>query len=236
MEELLVLSDVHGNLEALRAVVADAGEERFMRSRKLFLGDYVDFGPWPDECISYIRSLPAAMCIMGNHDRYVGDETDRLASEYFKREDLVLHTAWTRGRLSPQNFSWLRNLPERCETSLAGLRVTALHADTESIEKGFVPEHAAALDADVILCGHVHCAYEKLSCGKMIVNPGSVGESLDGDNRAAYAVLSVRDGRLHTEIRRVDYSLDNVETEMIRKDMPLREEFISTMRAGSFRM
>ena len=236
MEELLLLSDVHANLEALKAVIADAGEERFMRSRKIFLGDYVDFGPWPDETVSFIRSIPNATCILGNHDRYVGDSTNRLATEYFKREDLALYILWTRSQLKPENLDWLRSLPERYETVFGGLRLTAMHADTESLEKGLMPAHAADVDCDVILCGHVHCPCKKMSCGRLIVNPGSVGESLDCDNRASYSVLTIRDGRLNEELRRVPYDIDAVEAEMIHKSMPLREEFINTMRCGSFQL
>ena len=236
MEQLILLSDIHGNLEALNEVIKDFGKDKFMRRNKIFLGDYVDFGPCPNECIDYIRAMPNSSYILGNHDTYINDDTNTLALEYFKRKDLAEHTIWTREQLSLENRMWLKSLPREYKTTFANYKLKALHADTQSIEKGFVPDHAKDVEEDIIVCGHIHCPYKKTIGNKTVINPGSIGESLDGDNRASYAYLTIKDEELVITHRRVSYDLDAVYRTMEEKNMPLREEFITTMKNGCFRI
>src|SRR5574344_665841 len=234
MKKVFVLSDIHANLEALKCVISAIGNKTFIESEKLFLGDYVDFGPWPNETISLLRSLPNAHFILGNHDLYVLDETNKHAAQYFKRADLVEHIDWTRAQLSPENKAWLSQQPQLMELTLGGKDAIAFHGEYNNPEKGLTTECIITMKQSCILCGHIHAPYVDHIQSKLIINPGSVGESLDGNNNASYAVIEDNGDSVKCTIERIPYNLEKVKQEMDAKEMPLREEFINTMRKGKF--
>ncbi len=235
MEKLLVLSDIHGNLEALKTVIGYIGRENFNSMQKLFLGDYVDFGPWPNEVVSFLRTVPNANFIMGNHDLYVIDETDSRAKTYFNREAMVEHTRWSRRQLSQENLQWLRELPHTFTATIGPRTLKAVHADLYSIEKPFNFDNAVAVKEDIILCGHIHCPYSHFTNGKIMVNPGSIGESLDGNNKSSFCIIERIESGTRVTNYRVPYNLDAVYRAMTDRRMVLRDEIINTMRKGTWK-
>jgi diadenosine tetraphosphatase ApaH/serine/threonine PP2A family protein phosphatase len=193
---LALLYDVHGNLLALEAVLADArgaGAHRYLLG-----GDYALFGPWPAETVARLRELENATWIRGNVDRWtaegVDDEKTLGAVEDCRRE------------LGPEVVAELGALPE--QVVLDGVRYC--HASPLSDMRGFPPD-AGLEDAELlagaserrVVFGHTHLAFARTGPGGVeLVNPGSVGQPWDGDHRAAYALVH-DEGRL--EPRRVAY-------------------------------
>jgi predicted phosphodiesterase len=194
-----VLYDVHGNLPALDAVVADAraaGAADFVLG-----GDYVFFGAFPRETVARLRELEAVW-IRGNTDRWLEDASDLPPSELNERSLAACREAL--GELAPE---------------LAALAPTTIvdealfcHASPRSDMKSFMPEGGekdAALLADdnpdVIVFGHTHIQFRRPSGRHTLVNPGSVGLPFDGDRRAAYALWR---GQGDFELRRVEYDSD----------------------------
>jgi diadenosine tetraphosphatase ApaH/serine/threonine PP2A family protein phosphatase len=195
---LALLYDVHGNLPALEAVLADAGEaaaERFVLG-----GDYALFGAWPTETVERLRGLDATW-IRGNVERWAADPDAEDVAE-------PMRPAVARGRelLDEPLVTELAALPE--QAVIDGVRYC--HASPVSDMRGFAPavdESDEALLADVaeprVVFGHTHIQFSRTSeQGVELVNPGSVGMPVDGDHRAAYAVVS-DDGAI--ELRRVSY-------------------------------
>src|SRR5215218_8725806 len=171
---IAVLYDVHGNLAALDAVLEDAraaGAQRWLLG-----GDYALFGGWPAESVARLRELQPAVWVRGNVDRWTGDATaDEL------------------GRLP-------------FEAEVAGARV--VHASPVSDLRSFGPgpgeddaELLEGVTAARLLFGHTHVQFRRTAGEVELVNPGSVGYPLDGDRRAAYALLDPEGGQL--ELRRV---------------------------------
>ena len=193
-----LLYDIHGNLPALEAVLADAeerGAERFVLG-----GDYALFGAWPAETVARLRELPAQW-IRGNVDR------------------------WTAAPEGPDVPDAVRGAIERCRELLDADVVTELgalpaelvldgtrycHASPLSDLRSFAaddPEEDEELLAGVserrIVFGHTHVQFSRRAeGGAELVNPGSVGIPCDGDHRAAYALVAP-DGAI--ELRRVAY-------------------------------
>jgi diadenosine tetraphosphatase ApaH/serine/threonine PP2A family protein phosphatase len=193
---LALIYDVHGNLPALEAVLADASEAG--ADRYLLGGDYALFGAWPAETVERLRELDATW-IRGNVDRWCADPSSAP-------EPVQAAIEPCRELLGAEKVNELAALPE--QTVVDGVRYC--HASPLSDMESFAPddpardgELLAGADEARVVFGHTHMQFERPSpAGPTLLNPGSVGMPLDGDRRAAYALLH-DDGR--SELRRVAY-------------------------------
>jgi len=191
---LALLYDVHGNLPALEAVLADASDfDEFLLG-----GDYAVAGAWPKETVERLRELPNATWIRGNADRWLIDRHDAPAPI----ADIGASCAEALGE---ELVEELFRLPE--STTIDG--TLYCHASPQNDMQSFLPE-PAELDAELLMgveaprvvFGHTHLPFVRTGpAGIELVNPGSVGLPWDGDHRAAYAVI---DGD-RVEHRRVEY-------------------------------
>jgi len=195
---LALLFDIHGNLPALDAVLDDARAQG--ADRWLLGGDYAVFGAWPAETVARLRELRDATWIRGNVDRWAagGAPADEPARSGVQSARDLIDTL---------TLDWLGELPPS-----ADLRdgTVAWHASPKNDLESFGAEPAdgdeALLDgspATRLVFGHFHLSFERPGPGGVqLVGPGSVGIPLDGDHRAAYALLH-DDGTI--ERRRVEY-------------------------------
>ncbi|HEY1277893.1 MAG TPA: metallophosphoesterase family protein [Thermoleophilaceae bacterium] len=195
---LALLYDVHGNLPALEAVLADA--QAAGAGRYLLGGDYAAFGAWPSETIARLRELDADW-IRGNVDRWTaGDDHDLL-------DPMRPAIARCRELLGDDLATELGALPE----TLTAEDVLYCHASPMSDMDSFMPEAREDKDAERLMgvgtrrvvFGHTHLAFKRTGpAGIELVNPGSVGIPLDGDHRPSYGLVR-EDGEV--ELRRVAY-------------------------------
>ena len=197
---LAVLYDVHGNLRALDAVLADA--EAAGATEYLLGGDYALFGPYPAETVERLRGLERATWIRGNGERWTASPGDAPDTELVQGA-----IATARELLGAQMVADLASLPERTTVG----HVLFVHGSPVSDVRSFMPEPAAedrellgeGTDADLLVFGHTHVQFRRFGPGGVeLGNPGSVGMPFDGDTRAAYALIG-DDGVL--EPRRVVY-------------------------------
>lgn len=188
-----LLYDVHGNLPALEAVLADCPAESLLLG-----GDYAVAGAWPLETLERLRALDAEW-IRGNTERWLVDESDAPAGVR-----PVLERA--REALGEHNIAWLVALPETtargntlyCHAS-PGSDMDGFSADSEHDDAALL----SSVEAERVVFGHTHLQFQRRSpMGIELVNPGSVGMPWDGDHRASYALVH-DDGRV--ELRRVEY-------------------------------
>jgi len=185
---IAVLYDIHGNLVALETVLAEA--EQVGATSYLLGGDYATFGPWPRETVERLDELPAVARIRGNVDRWLREEPEVPDSA---RPLVTTAVAVAQELLGPALVAELHGLPERAE--LDGILVC--HGSPLSDIESFAPEAQAdekrllAGEAQrTILFGHSHVQFRRAGPnGTSLVNPGSVGAPLDGDPRAAWAIL-----------------------------------------------
>ena len=191
--------DVHGNVRALDAVLADAAEHG--AHAYLVGGDVALFGPWPEAAVARLQELEDATWIRGNGERWTADPGSAP-------EPVRPATAAAREALGPALVDELGALPE---SAALGDDTRAWHGSPVSDVRSFTPQPGddeAELLAGVgerrLIFGHTHLPFARTSAvgGIELVNPGSVGMPFDGDHRAAYALLH-DDGRI--EHRRVDY-------------------------------
>ena len=178
---LAVLYDIHGNLPALEAVLADvedAGADRFLLG-----GDYGTPSPWPHETLARLRELPEATWIRGNGERWLREqpEISMVIQAYEEFE----------GVLADEEVDWLYGLP--VEAELEG--ILYVHGSPVSDVESFAPQPEegeermlAGIRDRTIVFGHSHQQFRRPGPdGIDLLNPGSVGMPLDGDVRAAWA-------------------------------------------------
>ena len=195
---LALLFDIHGNLPALEAVLDDA---RAAGSRRYLLGgDYAVFGGWPAETVARLRELPDATWIRGNVDRWA-------ATEPPDGEPARSGVEACRALLDAGTVAQLGALPESADLG-AGTR--AWHASPKTDLASFWPEPGddelellEGVEDRRLVFGHFHVSFDRIGAhGIELVAPGAVGIPLDGDQRAAWALMH-DDGRI--ERRRVAY-------------------------------
>lgn len=199
---ILVLSDIHANWPALAAIQEP-------HDVCLVLGDLVDYGPGPRECVRWAMEH-AHHAIRGNHDHGVAQEVPvrgEAGYRYLTRE--TRPTQWA--ALGPEERRYLLQLPLTKRFVLDGKRFLLVHATPRDPLDEYVkkdPElwskRLAGVDADIVCVGHTHMQFNLKVDGTVLLNPGSVGQPRDGDPRAAYAIIE--NGRI--ELKRVPYPIE----------------------------
>jgi predicted phosphodiesterase len=226
---IALLADVHGNLPALEAVLshleAEGGTEEIW-----VLGDLVVFCPYPAQVLERLTALPNTRFLQGNTDRYLvtGRRPPQIAirdeSQWEKLPALLeerdANFRWTVEQLSYDWYSFLRELPFEQRVDIPGYgSVLAVHASPLGDEVGIWEDSAdeelgemlSGIDARLLLCGHTHHQLGRWMDDEIwVVNGGSVGLPLDGDQRAAYAILDFESGDCWAFFHRVDYDVDGV--------------------------
>lgn len=210
-----VLSDIHGNVVALRAVLADI--EALGIGWIVVAGDMVGFGPNPDEVVDLLAARGAQM-IRGNHEKdYVALYATPQMPALWRTDPRLRSMAWSMERLGPQRRAFLSALPDRLLLDEATLVV---HGSPRHVRDAILASTAeddleamfAGESARLSFVGHTHRPLVRATARRRVVNVGAVGLPLDGDPRASYAVaVRPRDGQpgaWMVGMRRVAFDID----------------------------
>ncbi|MCL6478221.1 MAG: metallophosphatase family protein [Peptococcaceae bacterium] len=239
---MAVISDIHGNLYALEAVLQDIGTRGI--ANVYCTGDLVGYGPRPNEVIELIKTngIPT---VMGNYDDAVGNMRFICGCDYKDEKDLKLgesSIAWTKENTSEANKQWLRELPGEIRLSVAGRKILFVHGSPralneylyENTEEEYLHELLAENNANVLVCGHTHLPYAKRIPGGYIINAGSAGKPKHGNPNATYVIIEIGGDRgLKTEIVEVPYNYEKTAGEI--EDSGLPTEFARIIRADMHR-
>ena len=187
MDKIAIISDIHGNLEALKAVLEDIKERKI--ERIICLGDIIAKGTNQHGCIELVKRN-CSLVLKGNSDEYFTSDIDLSTKD--KQE--VDRITWNKSKLTNDNFNYLRNLPYCHEFYMSGRLVRLFHATPEKINdfignidnidrlyKLFLPSKNTISDkvADIVIYGHIHTPYIQRIYNRTIINTGSVGNSID---------------------------------------------------------
>jgi predicted phosphodiesterase len=242
-----LLSDIHANLPALRAVISDIANRPNIDAT-FHLGDLVGYAPWPNEVVGLLREEGIAG-VAGNYDSTVATDYKHCGCRYedARQEELShLSYAWTRSHVNDDTTRYLGSLPFRIDLRplgghLAGPRLTLLHGNhslntvyvTEDRTDSFLEKMGAATGTapgDVVCFGHTHKPWQRTVNGVRYVNTGSVGRPKDGDWRAGYVILEMTPAGVNAEFIRVEYDVDEAVRAILESDLP--REFADYLRAG----
>jgi len=239
----VIFSDVHGNFEALESVLAHASGAG--AAQYICLGDVVGYGANPNECVERIRAIEGCVCLRGNHDAAVVDESERQ----FFHEVALEGIQYTETAINDSNREFLRNLPFVHE----GASFIAVHAspyhppdwdyvlDQDGARRAF----GAMGERRLAFIGHSH--YPAVFCDdgtatqlmphekvvlevakeRYIVNVGSVGQPRDGNPLACYALYDDEESTIM--LFRVDYDKERAAEKILRAGLPpvLAERILS---------
>jgi len=229
---ILVFSDIHSNLTALETVLEAAGN----MDAYWCLGDVVGYGPDPNECIERVRHLPNLTIVRGNHDAATLGEVDQHTFNH----EASLAITWTKRVLNADSKEFLLSLPEREQID----DVTLVHGSPRNPVWDYVMDYMTAVrvfqffDTRICMVGHTHVPaiwhedaeappkgpvldfYKMEIKTKTILNPGSVGQPRDHDNRASYAIFDPDNSTW--ELRKVQYDFDQVQNRIKKSGLPWR--------------
>jgi len=233
---IALMADIHANRRALEACLDHARSLRV--DRLVFLGDYIGYGPDPNEVIERIllESEQGAIAVAGNHDHAVAETKESMTS------DAEIAMAWTRGQLGPEAREFLASLPMRFEDDTR----LYVHASPQTypawiyVNDGAAAKRALeASRAQTVFCGHTHLpALHGITATGQLVSfqpvpavpvplarhrrwlsvVGAVGQSRNGDSAAAYAILDTE--RSEVVHLRVPYDVEGTATAILQAGLP----------------
>jgi putative phosphoesterase len=226
-----VVSDIHGNLPALEAVVEEL--EREQLDELVCLGD-VALGPQPSETLSRIRALGCPV-VLGNWDAWVLDGFPEAKEEPWRR--FIEQGEWWARKLSLDDRAFIRSFVQQVELRVGAADVLGFHGSPSSYDDMILAttpheELLRLLDGceqPVLLCGHSHLQLVRVVEGRLLVNPGSVGLPFRGvplgelqliSPWAEYALVRIHNGRVSIDLRRTRYDVERMLQDTIQSGVP----------------
>lgn len=234
---IAVISDIHANIEALKAVLADVEREGI--DRVYCTGDLVGYAPFPNEVIDLIRNKQIST-VMGNYDDAVGNMRFICGCDY-KDEKSQAHgeasIVWTKENTSEENKEFLRSLPHEIRLDVNGKKVLLVHGSPGTLNEyifketpaGKMLEYLEQGRTEILICGHTHIPYHAVLGDKHIINAGSVGKPKHGDSRATYVIVNI-DEKVSVQIKMVEYNFDDTARAIEESSLP--SEFAELIRRG----
>ncbi|KXB09426.1 hypothetical protein AKJ35_00835 [candidate division MSBL1 archaeon SCGC-AAA833F18] len=223
-----VIADPHSNLPALKAVLDHMPKV----DQIICVGDLVGYGAEPNEVVETVKSKDISS-VMGNHDHAAVTGKVSSFNPYAAKAAL-----WTGEALTNENQEFLENLPREVKFKEGKWEIYMVHGSprrplTEYILPGISNQDLVRLtkeiNADVVILGHTHVPLERRIMGKLIINPGAVGQPRDRDPRASYMVLKL--GRkLDVEHKRVSYNVEEAAQKIMKAGLP--EELATRLNFG----
>lgn len=202
-----LIADIHSNLAALNAVLAQIENV----DKLICAGDMVGYYHRPNEVCALIRQR-CAIVVGGNHDAYV---TGLLEPDRARRD--AYRTDWTRANLAPDNLKWLADLPHEQTLEIDGISIQVRHASPWDRETYLYQDSPRLADINlskdhILVVGHTHHPM-KVACGHgLLVNPGSVGQPRDWNPAASYAILDSVTGDI--VFNRAEYDVAAMQNEL----------------------
>ncbi len=238
--KIAVISDIHGNMEALSAVLEDIKNND---CDKIFcLGDYAMAGPEPAKTINKfieLRKITDITMIQGNTDLMIADYSDELYSAV-KNSAPVMANALRNDveLLSDEQKTFLKNLPAQIKMEVEGVKILLVHGSPRKNNENILPDMPLIevekmlenVDEDLVLCGHTHmpCGFQT-SKSQTVVNVGSVGRPFTENPDSCYLILTVNNGKCLFEHRFIKYDKETASKKMLKREFEGVEKLAQTL-------
>lgn len=216
--KIAVISDIHGNMQALNAVLEEIRKEK---CEKIFcLGDLAMAGPEPSKTIDKIRNLLRETdftLIQGNTDEMIANCDNQMIHLLEENNPVMAHALECDAvEVSDNQKEFLRELPAQKELEIDGIKILLVHGSPRKNNENIFPDLAlkdveemiASTNANLIFCGHTHvpCGYQT-NTKQTVVNVGSVGRPFSQEPKSCFAILDIKDGGFEISHRLVPYDV-----------------------------
>ena len=226
---ILLISDIHGNKEALDKVL------KVPHDMVICLGDLADYGPSPSECIDLIMQQ-GIETVLGNHDAAVGSGIECGCGYTYKHLSEATRD-YTWANTTEEQMGFLRQLPFSIEKEIDGMKLYFTHGSPRSNYEYIRPETPeeelevmlSGIDADIIFIGHSHVPFVRTHRDMLVINPGSAGQPRDSNWHASCAVFDT--SARETELIRLEYDMDST-CRKIEERMPNADELTAILKRG----
>lgn len=231
MPPLAVLSDLHANLCATQAVTADL--QRRGLTSVLVLGDLVGYLTRPNQVAALVAGQ-GWPCLAGNYDQAILAGGEAGIEQFLKPgigpEPRAIFS-WTEQRVNQTTRAFLAGLPGQLTLEQEGCRLLAVHGSPANLRQYVQPDHPeeelsawlAQAKVQVLCLGHTHRPFVRSVSGGLVVNPGSVGKSKDGDPRASYAIIELGP-RPRAQIVRLEWDIEDEARRLMEAGLGARVE------------
>ncbi len=230
--KIAVISDIHGNMEAIEAVMADIEQKGC--DRIFVLGDYAMAGPEPNCAVQYFmnkKNDPKFTMIQGNTDLMIADYSEELYNSLKEKAPIMAEALKNDvSVLNPLEKKFLKTLPIQKEVEAEGVKFLLVHGSPRKNNEDILPDTPIEevekmlvnVNADVVLCGHTHipCGFQTES-KKTVINDGSIGRTfftVKGVPMACYLLIEVIFGRCAFEHQFVDYDREKAANKLAKRD------------------
>ncbi len=223
--KVAIISDIHGNIEALEAVLNDIKNDNV--DKVVALGDLCNELPNGNEVINVLRDINA-YGVKGNKEEYFLD----YEKHKYEWENIQFkNTIFMYNQLTEENKEYIRKLPFELVLDIEGTKVKFVHASPESLcelvyekDDERLEEIAKTLEEDILIYGHIHDPiWIKEVKGKTFINTGCAGVSVFNIGQAEYVILDIKDGKINIETRKANFDLEKVKENIIKSKMHLNE-------------
>lgn len=230
--KIAVISDIHGNMQALDSVLKDIKSQKC--EKILCLGDLALAGPQPDKVIDFIKEQKDWEVIQGNTDKLIGDFQPKFLDN-LKSNFRIMGNALEEeiAFLIPEQKKYLKNLPAQKTLNVNGVKILMVHGSPRRNNEDILPDRPIEeieaickdVEADLIFCGHTHipCGYQTTH-KQTIVNAGSVGRPMTEDAKACYVITELENGKFYIEHRFVDYDRKLASEILMKRNFEGREK------------
>ena len=246
MEQIAIISDIHGNAPALEAVFSEIKKRSI--NRTICLGDMIGKGPSPDIVID-ICSDKCERVVRGNHEELICSETVYGGDVYAKLKE------WHRNKIGEKRYEYLLGLENSVDIRMSGKEIRLFHASqigvhsrvhrSDSLEKHLLmfenTDFTGYLcEPKIVGYGDIHSSFIEIIGGKILFNVGSVGNPLGMDTRASFGIIrgdynSSVEGKLELEIVKIDYDKNKAVKDARNCDLMEIELYINEILTGKYR-
>ncbi len=209
---IAIVADIHSNAPAFEAVLADIDRQGV--DDLVVVGDILNGGPFPREVLDILYDRKPRV-VLGNHERYIQNLADPNRDESAHPRSRWGVAYWTLDYMREQDLAYIDSLPVAIQQD----KILFVHGSPKDLRGGIVPdtpedflqEHFGEVQHPYVITAHTHRPFVRQWGDLTFINPGSVGQPLDGNPAASYAVLTRNNGHVDVEHHRIDYNQKLVE-------------------------
>ena len=237
--KIAVISDIHGNMEAIDAVMQDIEEQK---CDKIFvLGDYAMAGPEPSSAVEYFmarKDNPKFKMIQGNTDFMIANYSDEIYNAIREKAPIMGEALKNVKTLNPSELEFLKELPIQLEVEEEGVKFLLVHGSPRKNNEDILPDTPMSevekmlenVSANVVLCGHTHipCGFQTTK-KQTVVNAGSIGRPFTPEPKSCYLTIIVKNGECLFEHHFVEYDKERAAEKLRKREFYGSDKLANTL-------